>query len=112
MCHDEDGSSFKPGVGQNIALNDLSAANILCFSSCHERHFSTLTYALVSVPRVLFDGWNFADFQTVFSSEDIMEDCINVLVGFIKVRTKLIVAISLFSFRVEVHGLFSSVLVL
>lgn len=36
------------------------------------------------VPRVLFDGWTFADFQAVFDSEDIMEDCIDVLVGFIK----------------------------
>ncbi|XP_076457147.1 chitinase domain-containing protein 1-like [Babylonia areolata] len=36
------------------------------------------------VPRVLFDGWNFGDFQAVFNSEDVMEDCIDVLVGFIK----------------------------
>ncbi|KAL8590975.1 hypothetical protein ACOMHN_019522 [Nucella lapillus] len=36
------------------------------------------------VPRVLFDGWNYADFQAVFNSEDIMEDCIDALLGFIK----------------------------
>jgi hypothetical protein len=37
------------------------------------------------VPRVLFDGWNYADYQALFESEDKMEDCIGVLVGFLKV---------------------------
>lgn len=38
------------------------------------------------VPRVLFDGWRIGDFQTLFGSEDMIEDCIDALVGFIKER--------------------------
>lgn len=40
--------------------------------------------AVSVVPRVLFDGWRYADFQEMFSSEDIIENCITVLVEFIK----------------------------
>ncbi|KAK7469955.1 hypothetical protein BaRGS_00036059 [Batillaria attramentaria] len=36
------------------------------------------------VPRVLFDGWRIGDFQDLFSSEDTMEDCIDVLLNFLK----------------------------
>ncbi|XP_061184331.1 chitinase domain-containing protein 1-like [Saccostrea echinata] len=36
------------------------------------------------VPRVLFDGWSRNDYESLFSSEDAIEDCINVLLKFIK----------------------------
>ncbi|KAK3094557.1 hypothetical protein FSP39_003381, partial [Pinctada imbricata] len=36
------------------------------------------------LPRVLFDGWSFEDYKALFSSEDAMEDCIDVILKFIK----------------------------
>ncbi|XP_067665584.1 chitinase domain-containing protein 1-like [Haliotis asinina] len=36
------------------------------------------------VPRVLFDGWSYSDYKTVFGSEDLIEDCINTILKFIK----------------------------
>ncbi|KAK7091702.1 chitinase domain-containing protein 1-like [Littorina saxatilis] len=36
------------------------------------------------VPRILFDGWNSADYLALFKDEDSMEDFNSVLVGFIK----------------------------
>lgn len=36
------------------------------------------------VPRVLFDGWTASDFNALFSSEDEIEDCVNVVLQFIK----------------------------
>ncbi|XP_048758386.2 chitinase domain-containing protein 1-like isoform X1 [Ostrea edulis] len=36
------------------------------------------------VPRVLFDGWSRSDYESLFSSEDAMEDCANALLKFIK----------------------------
>ena len=39
--------------------------------------FSFLNFLLV--PRVLFDGWTYKDFVSLFSSEDEIEDMIEVL---------------------------------
>ncbi|XP_060072967.1 chitinase domain-containing protein 1-like [Ylistrum balloti] len=36
------------------------------------------------LPRVFFDGWNGKDYGALFSSEDAMEDCIQVILDFIK----------------------------
>ncbi|XP_048257205.1 chitinase domain-containing protein 1-like isoform X2 [Haliotis rufescens] len=36
------------------------------------------------VPRVLFDGWNYSDYKAVFASEDLIEDCINTILKFLK----------------------------
>ena len=38
------------------------------------------------VPRLLFDGWSGADYQALFGSEDLIEDCIQVIVNFYKVH--------------------------
>ncbi|KAK2166544.1 hypothetical protein LSH36_38g08004 [Paralvinella palmiformis] len=38
------------------------------------------------VPRVLFDGWSSSDFDKLFSSEDDIEDCVESLVQYIKVK--------------------------
>ena len=44
---------------------------------------------LCPVPRVLFDGWTGADFMTLFDSEDNIEDCIEVMLKAVKVKTTL-----------------------
>lgn len=36
------------------------------------------------VPRILFDGWSGKDYQALFSSEDVIEDCIDTILDFIK----------------------------
>lgn len=36
------------------------------------------------VPRVLFDGWAVEDFEALFNSEDLTEDCIDAILTFIK----------------------------
>lgn len=40
---------------------------------------------VISVPRVLFDGWSRSDYESLFSDESAIEDCANVLLKFIKV---------------------------
>lgn len=39
----------------------------------------------IPVPRVLFDGWAVEDFDALFNSEDLIEDCIDTILTFIKV---------------------------
>ncbi|CAL1533105.1 unnamed protein product [Lymnaea stagnalis] len=36
------------------------------------------------VPRVLFDGWSPEDYNAIFKNEDLMEDCIEVILNTIK----------------------------
>ncbi|XP_074656483.1 chitinase domain-containing protein 1-like [Tubulanus polymorphus] len=36
------------------------------------------------VPRVLFDGWSAADYDSLFTNEDSMEDCIDSMLNFVK----------------------------
>lgn len=40
----------------------------------------------VLVPRVLFDGWSYQDFESVFNSEDEIEDLVEAMVQTAKVR--------------------------
>ena len=40
----------------------------------------TLFHSYIVVPRVLFDGWSAADFKSLFSSEDEVEDLADAVV--------------------------------
>ena len=40
---------------------------------------------LFSVPRILFDGWSGNDYHAMFSTEDVMLDCISTIVKYVTV---------------------------
>lgn len=41
---------------------------------------------MISVPRILFDGWSYHDFESVFGSEDEIEELSQVMVQLAKVK--------------------------
>ena len=47
-------------------------------------HINTIL-CLLPVPRILFDGWSGNDYHAMFSTEDIMLDCVSTIVKYVLV---------------------------